>query len=172
LNSRTYQQSPIPQSDHPEALALFAYYPVRRLDAEVLSDAFFRIFGVKEQYFSMIPEPFTFIPQEKRSITLADGSITGTILEMFGRPSRDTGLESERNNNPTQAQRLFLINSSALQKALARSPWLRRVVRTTRFNHRRLIGSLYLTILSRGPTAEELTAVEGSFTKKKAERRQ
>jgi hypothetical protein len=172
LVSRTYQQSPIPQSDHPEAGALFAFYPVRRLDAEVLADAFQRIFGVKEQYYSMIPEPFTFIPQEQRSITLADGSITSTILEMFGRPSRDTGLESERNNEPSRDQRLFLINSSGLQRGLSRSPWLQRLIRTNRSNHRRLIGSLYLAILSRGPTAEELSAVEGNFTKKKANRQQ
>ena len=39
LNSRTYQQSAIPRSTHPEAESLFAYYPVRRLDAEVLIDA-------------------------------------------------------------------------------------------------------------------------------------
>ncbi|MHC4597898.1 MAG: DUF1553 domain-containing protein [Planctomycetota bacterium] len=172
LNSRTYQQSPIPQSDHPEAGALFACYPVRRLDAEVLSDAFFRIFGVKERYISMIPEPFTFIPQEQRSITLADGSITGTILELFGRPSRDTGLESERNNNPTEAQRRFLLNSSSLQKALVRSPWLRRLVRSSRRDHRRLIGALYLTILSRAPTVAERTVVEGRFTKKNANRQE
>ena len=39
LNSRTYQQSPIPRSSHPDAESLFACYPVRRLDAEVLIDA-------------------------------------------------------------------------------------------------------------------------------------
>ena len=34
LNSRTYQQSAIPRSTDPQAAALFAYYPVRQLDAE------------------------------------------------------------------------------------------------------------------------------------------
>ena len=46
-----------------------------------------------------------FIPKSLPSITLADGSITSQFLEMFGRPARDTGLESERNNEPTDAQR-------------------------------------------------------------------
>ena len=45
--------------------------------------------------------PFTFIPEGQRSIALPDGSITSPFLEQFGRPSRDTGLESERSNRPT-----------------------------------------------------------------------
>ncbi|MBN2448139.1 MAG: DUF1553 domain-containing protein, partial [Phycisphaerae bacterium] len=97
LNSRTYQQSSIPRSDDPDAEALFAYYPVRRLDAEVLVDALSIIFGDGEEYSSAIPEPFTYIPEHERTIMLADGSISSQFLEMFGRPSRDTGLESERN---------------------------------------------------------------------------
>ncbi|MHC5037591.1 MAG: DUF1553 domain-containing protein [Planctomycetota bacterium] len=170
LNSRTYQQSSIPQSQHPDAGALFAFYPVRQLSAEVLADAFRQICGARETYSSMIPEPFTWIPPEQRSILLSDGSITSPFLEMFGRPSRDTGLESERNNNPSDAQRLFLINSSGIQRGLSRSPWLRRLVRVTRRDHRRLIRTLYLTILSRLPTAAEVTAVEPRFTAKKANR--
>jgi hypothetical protein len=39
LNSRTYQQSPIPRSDNPLAESLFSHYIVRRMDAEVLFDA-------------------------------------------------------------------------------------------------------------------------------------
>ena len=60
LNSRTYQQSPIPQSDHPDAEALFAVYLVRPLDAEVLIDALCWIGGTGESYSSLITEPFTF----------------------------------------------------------------------------------------------------------------
>jgi hypothetical protein len=168
LNSRTYQQSPIPQSDHAEATALFAHYPVRRLDAEVLADAFARITGFREAYYSMIPEPFTFIPQDQRVIRLSDGSITSPFLEMFGRPSRDTGQESERNNNPSDKQRLFLINSTAVQKGLERSPWLRKLMRSARRDPERFIRILFLTILSRGPTEAEMRTVKASFQGKKA----
>ena len=41
---------------------------------------------------SAIPEPFTFIPEDQRSIALPDGSITSPFLDLFGRPPRDTGL--------------------------------------------------------------------------------
>jgi hypothetical protein len=160
LNSRTYQQSSIPRSDHRDAEALFAYYPVRRLDAEVLIDALCWIFGEGESYSSAIPEPFTYIPQYERTIALADGSITSQFLEMFGRPTRDTGVESERNNQPTDAQRLHLLNSSHIQRKIERSWRLRNLLKTGRWNRREAIKGIYLTILSRNPTAAEMAAAE------------
>jgi hypothetical protein len=159
LNSRTYQQSPIPRSNHPEAEAMFAHYPVRRLDAEVLVDALCQISGTRERYTSAIPEPFTFIPEAQRTIQLADGSITSKFLEMFGRPSRDTGLESERNLEPTAAQRLHLLNSSHVQNKIERGWKLRQLIRNARGNRRNLCTAAYLTILSRRPTENERLAV-------------
>ena len=128
LNSQTYQLSLFPGATIPRATANFAYYPLRRLEAEVLIDALCQITGTTEQYSSLIPEPFTFIPEEQRSIALADGSITSPFLEMFGRPSRDTGLESERNNRPTAAQRLHLLNSSHIRRKIEQSPQARRAL--------------------------------------------
>jgi len=160
LNSRTYQQSPIPRSDHPDAEALFAHYPVRRLDAEVLIDALCWITGTQESYSSLIPEPFTFIPERQRTIALVDGSITSQFLEMFGRPARDTGMESERNNQPTDAQRLHLLNSTHIQRKIERSGRLQRLVRASKGNRRTLINMIYINILSRYPTQAELAAAE------------
>jgi len=166
LNSRTYQQSSIARSENPEAEALFACYPVRRLEAEVLIDALCWISGTKESYSSPIPEPFTFIPEENRSIELADGSITSQFLEMFGRPSRDTGLESERNNQPTDAQRLHLLNSSHVQDKIERSSRLKGLIRTAKGNRRMLANLIYLNILSRYPTQAELTTALQYFQTK------
>jgi len=160
LNSRTYQQSPIPRSNHPDVEALFACYPVRRLDAEVLIDALDWIGGTGENYESLIPEPFTFIPQSHRTIALADGSISSSFLEMFGRPARDTGLESERNNQPTDSQRLHLLNSTDVQRRIEQSARLRNLTAATKGNRRALISSIYLIILSRYPTPAELAAAE------------
>jgi len=169
LNSHTYQRSSIPSGDQasvrgrpekPDAEALFAHYLVRRLDAEVLIDALSWIFGAGESYSSPIPEPFTFIPNNQRTIALADGSITSQFLEMFGRPARDTGLESERTNQPTDAQRLHLLNSTHIQLKIERSWRLRRLLETAKGNPRRAIREIYLTILSRPPTQAELAAAE------------
>ena len=36
-----------------------------------------------------------------RTVKLKDGTVTSPFLERFGRPSRDSGVESERDNEPT-----------------------------------------------------------------------
>ncbi len=164
LNSQTYQQSSIPKTANPAGEANFAYYPIRRLDAEVLIDALCQITGTTETYSSAIPEPFTFVPENCRSIALPDGSITSSFLELFGRPSRDTGLESERSNNPTAAQRLHLLNSSHIRRKIERSKALGALMATSRRQPDRAVNSLYLTILSRYPTEAERKIV-AAYTK-------
>ncbi len=160
LKSRTYQQASIAQSDNPKAAAMFASYPIRRLEAETLIDALCRITGTRESYSSPIPEPFTFIPDDQRSIELADGSISSSFLELFGRPARDTGLESERNNATTETQRMHMLNSSHIQNKIQNSGNLRALANSFRGNRGGLIDSLYLTILSRYPTADERTIAQ------------
>lgn len=196
LNSKTYQLSALPQSDRPEAEANFAFYRIRRLEAEVLIDALNQITGTTESYSSAIPEPFTVIPEGFRSIALPDGSITSAFLEQFGRPPRDTGLESERNNRPTADQRLHLLNSSHILRKLEQGPKLQELflaaapkpaakiakaakagkagkggrfaksapVRGTAppapaVQPLEVVNTLYLLILSRRPTEEELQTV-------------
>jgi hypothetical protein len=155
LNSSTYQQSPVPRSKNKRTEPLFGHYIVRRLDAEVLIDALCKITGTTEKYVSPIPEPFTFVPETMRSIELADGSISSPFLEMFGRPTRDTGLWSERNNHPTPAQRLHLLNSSDIQRRITEALRTGRLVRGGR-DPGKAIEALYLTILSRRPTEDEM----------------
>jgi len=159
LNSKTYQLSSIPRSDNPEAGTNFARYPLRRLEAEVLIDALDEITGTTEQYTSAIPEPFTYVPAEERSIALPDGSISSSFLELFGRPPRDTGLESERNNRPTAAQSLHLLNSSHIQRKLKQSPKLQNLI-NSKGTQREIVSGLYLMILSRFPTEAEWGAIQ------------
>jgi hypothetical protein len=159
LNSRTYQLSCIPKGDKPEGEANFAFYPLRRLDAEVLVDALNQLTGTGEKYSSPIPEPFTYLPDNERSIALPDGSITSSFLELFGRPPRDTGLESERNNRSTSAQQLHLLNSSHIQRKIEQSRMIQFQTTSGR-NPRQIATGMYLGILSRFPTEEEFKTVE------------
>ncbi|MCX6955011.1 MAG: DUF1553 domain-containing protein [Verrucomicrobia bacterium] len=158
LNSQTYQLSSLARSTQPEAEANFAFYVPRRLDAEVLIDALNQITGTTERYSSAIPEPYTFVPDDQRSIALPDGSITSSFLENFGRPSRDTGLESERNNRITASQRLTLLNSTLVQRKIEQGPKLQSLIRA-RAAPREVIDNLYLTILSRLPTPAERATI-------------
>jgi len=171
LNSETYQLSSVPKSDNPQAAANFAVYPLRRLDAEVLIDAVDQITGSSESYSSAIPEPYTFIPPGVRSIALPDGSITSAFLEMFGRPPRDTGLESERNNRVTAAQKLWLLNSSALRQKIEQSRMIQYQTSPGK-TPREIVVGMYLGILSRFPTEAESQAVETYFQSSKPGRRE
>jgi hypothetical protein len=81
---------------------------------------------------------------------------------MFGRSSRDTGLVSERNNRPTAEQRLHLLNSSQMQRKIEQSPMIRNLTQTGK-NPRETATGMYLGILSRFPTEDELKIVQGYF---------
>jgi hypothetical protein len=170
LNSKTYQLSCVPRAAQPQVADHFACYPLRRLEAEVLIDAINQVTGSSEQYSSPIPEPFTVIPAGQRSIALPDGSITSSFLELFGRPPRDTGLESERNNRITAAQRLHLLNSSHIQRQIEQSRMVQAEVRSSR-TPREITAALYLGVLSRFPTEDELKSAE-TYLQSGANRRQ
>jgi hypothetical protein len=156
LNSQTYQQSCISRSQDPYASAYFSHYMIRRLDAEVLIDALNTFGNSHEKYWSPIPEPFTFIPEDYRTITLSDGSITSQFLEMFGRPSRDKGYESEREHKPTDFQRLYMLNSNEMHRRLYNSPTLKEILSQRDKTPKNMIEKIYLTILSRRPTEGEM----------------
>lgn len=159
LNSRTFQLSSIPEHETTEAEANFAHYPLRRMEAEVLIDALNQITGTQEGYSSPIPEPFTFIPEDVRAVALADGSITSSFLELFGRPPRDTGYESERNRNSSAAQRLHLLNSTHVHQKIKACP-LVTGAHDGEFKPRELAKKIYLTLLARQPTDAELAEIE------------
>ena len=159
LNSQTYQFSSVPRSDIAKAEANFGTYAVRRLEAEVLIDAINRITGSSDLYTSAIPEPFTYIPADQPAIALADGSITSPFLALFGRSARATGMENERVNKMLSAQWLHLLNSSHIQRKLEQGPRLKAIFDSGR-KPPEIAEELYLTILSRYPTPDEVKAVE------------
>lgn len=166
LTSRTYQSSSIiPKSDTPEKVEVgFGFYPLRRLDAEVLIDAINKVTGTSDLYTSAIPEPFTFIPDNKPAIALPDGSITSSFLELFGRPARATGQANERVNKPLSTQKMHLLNSGHIQRKLESSPIIKRILKDNTVKNKDMskpiLEELYLTILSRYPTATELKNVQ------------
>jgi hypothetical protein len=170
LDSATYQLSSVARTTAAAGEAQFAYALLRPLDAEVLVDAICQITGTSEQYSSAIPEPYTFVPPDVRSIALGDGSITSTFLETFGRSPRDTGRASERSARPTASQRLYLLNSSDIQRRLQQSTKLQALLQGTR-DWREAATALYLAILSRRPTDDELAAAAAYAQKAGANRR-
>lgn len=161
LNSRTYQRSSIARAQGDAAAAMFACYPVRRLEAEVLVDALCQLTGMNESYASPIPEPFTFLPDTQTAVALGDGSITSSFLELFGRPPRDTGLEAERNNASSDDQRLHLLNSTHVQNKLRNGQRLRKLWDNHGDQPAAVVTTVYLAVLSRPPTRAEVATADG-----------
>ncbi|MFH1923084.1 MAG: DUF1553 domain-containing protein, partial [Planctomycetota bacterium] len=158
LTSNAYQFSSMTRFDNPQSEANFASYPLRRLDADVLIDDINTITGPSDLYTSAIPEPFTYIPKDQSAIALADGSIISPFLALFGRSARATGMENERNNKPVPAQWLHMLNSGHIQRKLEQGPKLRALFASGR-KPGEIVEELYLTVLSRQPTQEELQTV-------------
>jgi len=91
---------------------------------------------------------------------------------MFGRPARDTGLESERSNQPTNAQRRHMLNSTHIQNKIERSGRLNGFLKTAKGNYGMLVNIIYLNILSRYPTAGELESAKKYFQTKGVNKKQ
>ena len=156
LNSRAYQapSAPMKKENYEKELKYFAVYPLRRMEAEVIVDMLGSAVWMRERYMSVIPEPFTYIPVGRPSVLIDDGSITSGLLDKFGRPSRDSGELSERKNIATDAQRLYLMNSSRLYNATKN--YGTNVSRWTRKNPTSGINDIYLRLLSRYPEKKEM----------------
>jgi len=154
LNSRVYNADwkTLP-AEQEKAEKCFAVYKMRRLEAELLVDAYSQVLHAHESYSSVIPEPFTFLPQNTPAVTIADGSISSRTLDNFGKPSRDAGTLEERNNQITPSQRLFLLNSNWVYQRTLQLPG--RLFQRRRISDDIRIDELYLAILSRKPTPEE-----------------
>ena len=131
-------------------------FPRRRLDAEVLDDVICDITGGGRDYQSIAPEPFTFLPSERRSILIEDGSISNAFLLLFGRPARDSGELSERDNRVTAKQRLYLFNSGKLYDRIGRVTARPSV---TKMKPAERVDFLYRRFLCRAPTPAERKVV-------------
>ena len=127
-------------------------FPYRRLDAEVLDDAICDLTGAKRDYQSIAPEPFTFLPANRRSVLIEDGSISNAFLLLFGRPARDTGRLDERHNGITAKQRLYLLNSGKLFQNLGRMVDGRDYRRQ---GTAKIVEDLYWRFYARAPTPAE-----------------
>ena len=133
-------------------------FPARRMDAEVLEDALCDLTGARHDFRSIAPEPFTFLPKDRRAVLIEDGSITSPFLLLFGRPARDTGDLSERSNAITAKQRLQLFNSAKLWGdfgQIGQTPRVRNMKRPQK------IEELYLRFLARPPTPDEVRLLNG-----------
>ncbi len=171
LQSRTYQLSSRVSALNKIDSAHFSHFYLRRLTAEELLDAISRITETFEPFFSPIPEPYTRLPQGYRSVQLYDGDITAPFLELFGRPSRDTPFECERNLETSMRQALHLINSEHIQSKINSGARLQRWLKE-KTSDEQIVEELYLLSLARLPAPEEKKKLAGFLAEQSKQRTQ
>lgn len=147
LESETYRRSsdPVPGNEADERF-YSRYYP-RRLQAEVLLDAISQV--------TAVPTKFGEQPAGTRALQLADSSIESYFLQAFGRPERIITCECERTDEPSMVQVLHMVNGSTLNEKLATAGSKVEQLLSAGTSNEQLIEELYLTALSRRPTATE-----------------
>jgi hypothetical protein len=158
-NSRTYQLSWRPNETNRADQHNFSHAIVRRLPAEVAVDAILQATAndaklatvavdIKNRKIGQHPKSF-----QTRSIDFS--------LLIFGKPLRTTNCDCERQNDPTLLQALYVRNDQELIDALERNDgWLKQLTKQkTELVNKDvdgLVSQVYLRVLSRQPTPQEL----------------
>jgi hypothetical protein len=126
------------------------------MPAEVTLDAIAQTTGTPLVFNSYTAPPGT------RAIGLAVASRFGSLeyfMSIFGRPQREQTCACERSNQPSLAQALFLINDNEIHTRIANPRGrLARLLKEIS-DDRELIEELYLTCLTRVPSASEVEKV-------------
>lgn len=147
MTSRVYQSACDSGADarHFEAATF------RPLAAEVLLDAITQATGV--------PEKFNGLPLGTRAIQLWDNRMPSYFLQVFGRPVRATVCSCERGDSPSISQSLHLMNSPEINGRLRSVKGLAARLAASAMKPPELADEIYLTCLTRFPTASEREAV-------------
>jgi len=162
MNSRLYQLSSEPNATNLTDTRQFSRSYRRRLPAEVLVDAVSDATGV--------PETFSAVPPGGRAMQTWSYKIPSHFLDAFGRPNSSSDCPCERDAQLSVVQSLHLMNSKALQAKLADPKGRVRQLADSTRPEADLVGEAYLLLLNRPPTAKELPAALGAFSRPGATR--
>jgi hypothetical protein len=154
LNSTTYQVSALPNQWNANDVAHFSHYQVKRLGAEQLLDALSQVTDTWESFSNAVAAPTVSMPAGHEAKEIPDGSTESPFLKLFGRATRDTAFESQRNSAPSMEQSLYLVNSDEFQAKVVNSPRMRRILEQKK-SDAEIIEELYFATLARAPTEKE-----------------
>jgi hypothetical protein len=155
LNSRAYQLSAGVNGSNAEDVQHFSHATIKAMPAEVLLDAISQVTGM--------PEKFNGWPEGYRAVQVWDNRMPSYFFRIFGRPMRASVCECERSNEPSVTQALHLMNSAEISdKIRSRSGTARRLAESKR-TPAEIIEELYLSALSRLPTAREKEVLLPAF---------
>ncbi len=148
--SRVYQQSIATNRWNKDDDLNYSHALARRLPAEVLYDTIYRATGAT----SRLPG----LPPGARAAQLLDSAVEvpGGFLGLFGKPPRESACECERSSGMMLGPVLNMVNGPVLGDAL-KDPGNRLYrLTTTEKDDARIVEEIFLSVLCRPPTPEEL----------------
>lgn len=165
-NSRTYQQSSLATKENEADKANYAYFPMRRLGAEVFLDALNTATGTTEK----MDMKYHHWPEEIKTVEVpfppSQNAFVSYILENFGRPKRNSAVQCdcERDGGASVFQVLTLANHPRVwEKIKDPNGRVAKLVKEKNDDPSR-IEELFLSTLSRLPTEGERLACESHMT--------
>jgi hypothetical protein len=159
-SSRTYQLSIVPNATNGWDQENFSHARPRRLTAEQLLDSVRAATGTKNK--------FPGLPAGFRASQLPDPAAgRDNFLKQFGQPIRESPCDCERRNEMSQGQALELVNGPTLSGAVADGTGRIAKLFQAKPEDKQIIEEVYLSVLCRPPTAQELDR----FTKEVAKAR-
>lgn len=161
--SQTYQRSYRPNNTNTTDERNFSRAVVRRLPAEVASDALLLATASDEERAAFDADPVN-----TRTIGITSGlggkESNNYATMLFGKPPRAINCDCERSNEPSLLQTVYLRNDQDIWRRLAnKSGWMAQVAKEKEFDQDRLIREAYLRTLSRLPVERETTIAREHF---------
>jgi hypothetical protein len=159
LNSRTYQQDSAPAKGSESDRTHFAYFPLRRLSAEVMLDALNTATGTTEK----MDMKYHHWPDEMKTVEVPfapKNNFVSYVLETYGRPKRNSAVQCdcEREGASSIFQVLTLANHPRVwEKIREPSGRVAALLKETKDDASR-IDALFLATVSRLPSAVEREA--------------
>ena len=149
--SRTYQQSILTNRWNQDDDLNYSHAIARRLPAEVLFDTIERATGSA----SNLPG----LPRGDRAAELSDSGATlpSGFLELFGRPPRESACECERSSGVMLGPVMSLVNGPTISEAIADGGNAITQLVQTEKDDAKLVEMIFLRVLCRPPTAQELS---------------
>jgi hypothetical protein len=162
MTSRTYQLSSHPAGTNAEDELHFSKAIVQPLEAEQLLDAVSQVTGSRPK-FDGYPAgtragQMAALPQERKS---KRGLQAERFLKAFGKPERLLTCECERADDMGLVQAFQLLTGEMLQEMLADPNNRIGKLLAGGKTDREIVEELYLSALSRRPTADELDKLKG-----------
>jgi mono/diheme cytochrome c family protein len=150
--SRTYQLSLVTHRWNADDKVNFSHAMARRLPAEVLFDAVYRVTGSQPQFPGVKPG--------LRAAQLPDAAVDlpSGLLATLGRPPRESSCECERSNDIKLSSVLSLLSGPGVSAAINDPQNQIAALVKTQPDDRRLVEDIFLRVLNRPAKSSEVDA--------------